>query len=274
MEVRMMGYRSGQRSSEGERGETEHRREIVEVGKRLWQRGYIAANDGNITVRLDEEHILATPTGLSKGFLSPDQIVKVSMAGKQIEGHLRMSSEVLLHLEIYRTRCDVCAIVHAHPVYATGFAVAGLALEKPILPEAVVNLGGIPLAAYGKPGTAELPETLKPYLADHDAFLMANHGAVTLGSDVFQAYYRMETLEHYAQISFVARMLGNENVFNEDQVRELMEVRKDLGLGFPRPCSHCGLPHTSQLPGVPEEGGEAWEELVRQITSRVVAQLE
>lgn len=269
-----MGYRIGPRDRGEKKSEAEYRQEIVEVGKRLWQRGYVAANDGNITIRLNEEHVLATPTGLSKGFLSPDQIVKVTLAGEQIEGHLRMSSEILLHLEIYRTRCDVCAIVHAHPVYATGFAVAGMALEKPILPEAVVNLGGVPLATYGRPGTAELPETLKPYLADHDAFLMANHGALTLGADVFQAYYRMETLEHYAQISFVARMLGNENVFDEGQVRELMEMRNDLGLAFPRPCSHCGLPHTSQVPGVPEEGEEAWEELVRQITRRVVAQLE
>lgn len=269
-----MDYQARQGSLGDRKGETEYRLEIVEVGRRLWQRGYVAANDGNITVRLNEDHILATPTGLSKGFLSPDQLVKVTLEGEQLEGHLRMSSEILLHLEIYRARCDVCAIVHAHPVYATGFAVAGLTLEKPILPEVIVNLGGIPLATYGTPGTPELPEALRPHLADHDAFLMANHGAVTLGTDVYQAYYRMETLEHFAQISFVARMLGNENVFNEDQVRGLMEIRDNLGLGFPRPCSHCGLQHPLTASEIPERDEESWEELVRQITRRVIARLE
>jgi L-fuculose-phosphate aldolase len=177
-----------------------------------------------------------------------------------------------MHLEIYKARCDVCAIVHAHPVYATGFAVAGLSLEKPILPEAVISLGGVPLATYGKPGTLELPETLRPYLADHDAFLMANHGAVTLGADVFQAYHRMETLEHFAHISFVARMLGSENVFNEQQVRELGEIRHNLGLGFPRACAHCGLPH--EAPEGPREPAETdLTEMVRRIATQVVAQL-
>lgn len=251
--------------------ETEHRQDMVEVGRRLWQRGYVAANDGNISIRLANDEILVTPGGLSKGFLSADQIVKVNLAGEHLAGHLRASSETLMHLEIYKARCDVCAIVHAHPPVSTGFAIAGVPLTQPTLPEAVVNLGGVPLAPYGRAGTPELPAALRPYLEKHDAILLANHGAVTMGGDVYQAYYRLEIVEHFAYITFVARTLGQENVLGPERVAEMEETRQKLGLAFPRACVHCGGDH-APAPAAATDGDDL-AEVVRRVTQRVLARL-
>lgn len=268
--------------------ESEYRQDIVEVGRRIWLRGFVAANDGNLSIRISENEVLATPTGVSKGFLTSDQIVKVDMEGNQMEGHLKASSEIAMHLEMYRQRCDVCAVVHAHPPVATGFAVAGIPLDRPVLPEVVISLGGIPLTPYAKPGTWELPEVIKPYLANHDAFLLANHGALTLGADIYQAYYRMETLEHFAKISLVARQLGQENVLEPEAIEHLESVREQMGLTFPRACRQCGA---CELGGgvrtpTPERlaeatGGNGFEELdeatlteiIKRVAQRVIAQV-
>src|SRR5688572_3496759 len=164
--------------------ESELRRQIVEIGKLLYQKGWVAANDGNISARLSPERMLATPTGVSKGLMREDDLIVCDMQGRKLEGRRERTSEILMHLTIYEARPDVQAVVHAHPPVATGFAVAGRALDQALLPEVIVNLGCVPLASYGLPGTGELSDTLRPYIGDYDALLMANHGAVAYGCDL------------------------------------------------------------------------------------------
>ena len=223
------------------KSEKEVRDDIVEVGRRMWEKGYVAANDGNITVRLSEKEIVATPTGVSKGFLNPEMLVKVDTEGRVLEGGLQPSSEIRLHLMVYRHREDVCAVVHAHPPTATGFALAGIALDRPALPEVVLALKAIPLAGYGTPTTEEVPKTLEPYLQDYDAFLLANHGTLTVGRDVYQAYYRLETLEHCAKITLAARSLGSEQSLAPAEVQRLLEIREKAGGDSRGPCLGCGI---------------------------------
>ncbi len=208
--------------------EQELRETIVEIGRRIYARGYVAANDGNISVRLDDQRVLTTPTGVSKGFMQPEAMVVVDYDGQPLSAG-RPSTELPMHLFIYQQRPDVQAVVHAHPPYATGFATAGLALDKCVLPEIVVTIGTVPLAEYGTPSTQELPATLAPYLHRCDAFLMANHGAVTVGKDLMDAYFKMERLEHYAQILFIARALGGERVLTKSQVEKLYDLRETYG---------------------------------------------
>ena len=199
------------------------RRDICEVGRRIYQRGYVAANDGNISARIGADRILCTPTGVSKGFIAEDMLTVCDMTGKQVSGPLEISSEIRMHLEIYQLRADINAIVHAHPPTATGFAVAGIELTQCVLPEVIVNLGEIPLAPYGTPGGAAIVEPMKPLLKDHDAVLMANHGVVTLGKDVMDAHFKMETVEHFAQIALVAHQLNSVNTLNARQVDQLRQ---------------------------------------------------
>ncbi|MFQ6096381.1 MAG: class II aldolase/adducin family protein [Armatimonadota bacterium] len=207
------------------KSEAQHRREICEVGRRLWLRGFVAANDGNISVRIADDEILATPTGVSKGFMSPHDIAKVDLSGRVVAGDTRPSSELGMHLAIYQRRPDVCAVVHAHPPTSTGFAAAGRALEAPIVTEVVSTLGRVPLIEFARPSTHEVPEAMAPYIADYDAFLLANHGVVTLGPDVLTAYHRMETVEHYANISLVTRQLGGEVAIPATRLPELEAER-------------------------------------------------
>mgnify|MGYP000944432002 CR=1 FL=1 len=226
--------------------EFELRRNICEVGRRIWERGFVAANDGNITVRLGDKYLLTTPTGVSKGFMTPDMIIKADMQGKQLSGHLKPSSELKMHLAVYEMRPDVKSVVHAHPPNATAFAVAGMPIHKPIMPEVVISLGWIPVARYGTPSTDELPKALKDHLGCHDAILLENHGAITVGSDLFNAYYKMETIELAAQISIAAKMLGGAREISPDNVEKLLEVRQKLGVAGKHPalaesCTICPL---------------------------------
>src|SRR5690554_5436111 len=186
--------------------------DIVEVGRRIYNLGFVAANDGNISVRVGDDEILTTPTGVSKGFMNPDMIIRVDMAGNKLEGKLKPSSELKLHLEVYKQRPDVRAVLHAHPPVATAFAVAGIPLDKPVLPEIVISLGRIPTAKYATPSTEELPASVRPYLEDHDAVLLENHGALTVGSNLFNALFKMEQIEHFAKISLRSeeRRVGKE----------------------------------------------------------------
>lgn len=206
---------------------TDHafRREIVKVGKLLYHRGYIAATDGNISVRLDEGRVLVTPTGMSKGALKTADMVIVDMNGRQIKGRRTVTSEIGMHLLIYNMRPDVHAVVHAHPRTATGFAAAGIALNQPLVCEVVIGLGQIPLAPYGTPGTPELAETLRPLVPDYDAILMANHGVVTYGADLQSAYMKMETVEHFAEITLVTRMLGQQQPLDGSCLEKLVLAR-------------------------------------------------
>ena len=210
--------------------EREYRQDIVEIGRLMFQKSWIAANDGNITVRLDRERILATPTGMSKGMMQPDDMVILDLRGSKISGSREPTSEIAMHLKIYELRPDVHAVVHAHPPVSTGFAVAGRALNIALLPEVVVGLGSIPLAAYGLPGTPELTAPMIPLIPGHDALLMANHGAVCFGEDVYQAYFRMETVEHFARIVLVAELLGGANALPRREVEKLLESRSRYGV--------------------------------------------
>lgn len=213
-----------------------YRREIVKVGKMLHQRRYIAATDGNLSVRLDEDRVLVTPTGMSKGAMKTADMVIVDMDGRQIKGRRTVTSEIGMHLLIYRMRPDVRAVVHAHPRTATGFAAAGIALNQPLVCEVVIGLGQIPLAPYGTPGTPELAETLRPLIPDYDAILMANHGVVTYGSDLMCAYMKMETVEHFAEITLVTRMLGQQQPLDCTNLEKLVEARsRYLGVNSAAP---------------------------------------
>jgi len=211
--------------------EQDIRKQICEVGRRMWIRGWVAANDGNISMRFGENGVITTPTGVSKGFMTPDMLVETDLDGVVRSRHLAPTSELKMHLEAYRRRSDVRGVVHAHPPVATGFAVAGIPLDFKTLPEIIVSLGEIPLATYETPSTAELAGSISEIVTDHDAVLLANHGAVTLGRDVFEAYYRMEMVEHFAIISLTARQLGGMTTLSEDQVQQLREIRRRMDPG-------------------------------------------
>jgi L-fuculose-phosphate aldolase len=191
----------------------------------LHEKGFVAAMDGNLSIRLKQDRILVTPTGLSKGSMRPADLVIVDLDGKQVAGRRNVTSEIGMHLMIYRTRPDVKAIVHAHPPTATGFAAAGIALTEPLVCEVVMGLGCIPLARYGTPGTAELAQSLEPYVPKYDAILMSNHGVVAYGDTIEHAYMKMETVEHFAQISLVTHMLGRQQPLQEREIEKLLLAR-------------------------------------------------
>ena len=199
--------------------------ELVRFGKMMHHIGFVSGTDGNLSIRLDDENVLATPTCISKGMMQASDMVVVDMQGRQVRGERNVSSEIGMHLTIYRMRTDVAAIAHAHPCTATGFAAAGIALDKPICSELVVSLGAIPLASYATPGTADLSESLRPFIADYDAILMANHGVVSYGKDLEDAYLKMETVEHFAKIMLVAHQLGGAQSLSKPDLRKLMEAR-------------------------------------------------
>ena len=214
------------------------RADIVEVGRRMYARGYTASNDGNISVRVGDDRLLMTPKSVCKGFMTPDMMCVTDLAGKKIQGDRDPSSEMLMHLEVYRQRPDVHAVVHAHPPIATGFAVAGIPLDRAVLAEVVTTLGSIPIAEYATPSTSELPDAVRKYIKAHDGMLLANHGALTAGADLFAAYYKMETIEHFAKISLVARLLGRENLIAREEVQRLQGLRGTYGIKAPAPiCS-------------------------------------
>ncbi|MBA3885052.1 MAG: class II aldolase/adducin family protein [Acidobacteria bacterium] len=211
------------------------RADIVEVGRRLYARGYTASNDGNISVRLDEGRLLMTPKSVCKGFMDPLMMCITDLEGRKLAGERDPSSEMQMHLEVYRQRPDVSAVVHAHPPVATAFAVAGIPLDRAVLAEVVTTLGSVPIAEYATPSTKELPEAVRKYVKTHDGMLLANHGALTLGADLFSAYFKMETIEHFANISFVARMLGGERLLSREEVSRLQGLRGSYGIASPAP---------------------------------------
>jgi len=204
---------------------------ICDVGKRMYDRGYVASNDGNISVRIGQNAIICTPTGVSKGFMMPDMLVKINMKGEKIAGKLKQSSEVKMHLRVFEENPEVLAVVHAHPPAATSFSIAGIELNQAVLTEAVVLLGNVPIAPYATPGTNEVPDSITPYCKDHNAVLLANHGALTWGADLLEAYHRLESLEHYSKIlMYTTRIFEKTNELNCDQVEKLLEIRKKIGI--------------------------------------------
>jgi len=216
-------------------GEETLRADIVEIGRRMYARGYTASNDGNISVRLGSDRLLMTPKSVCKGFMTPDMMCITDLDGKKLQGDRDPSSEMLMHLEVYRQRPDAQAVVHAHPPTATGFAVAGIPLNRAVLAEVLTTLGSIPIAEYATPSTKELPEAVRKYIRAHDGMLLANHGALTVGADLYAAYYKMETIEHFAHISLVARLLGGENLISRDEVERLQGLRDTYGIKAPAP---------------------------------------
>ena len=223
------------------------RREIISVGKLLYERSYVVSSDGNVSVRLDDGRILATPTQTCKGRMTEDSLALTDLDGKPLNDR-RASSELAMHLLIYRERPDVKSVCHAHPPHGSAFAVAGLAIDQPILSEVILTLGCVPLADYGTPSTDELTEQMRPLVKHHNALLMANHGAVAYGADVWQAFDRLETLEHTAKIAILARALGGARNLAPDSIEKLIYVREKAGyLDESARCQSCGYLDETQL---------------------------
>jgi len=202
--------------------EREIRADIVDVCHKIYNNGWVAANDGNISVLIENNLAICTPTGISKGIMTPDMLIKVDINGNMIEGEkdLKPSSEIKMHLDILKNKPGVNSVVHAHPPYGTAFAVAGVPLNDCILPEIVISLGQIPLTKYGTPSTFVIPDSVREHLKNNFVFLLENHGALSTGSDVYQAYYRMESMELFAKIAVIARTIGNVNTISEPNVKK------------------------------------------------------
>ena len=191
---------------------------IVGIGRLMYEKNFVAANDGNISCKVAENAIWITPSGMSKGFLNENMLVKIDMSGKVLEGRAKVSSEYRMHLKVYEQNEEVGAVVHAHPPIATAFAIAGIPLDKPIYAESIAFLGEVPIAPYGRQGTDEIPKNIEPYCNDYKALLLANHGALAWGSDLTEAWYRLESLEHYAMVTMYTKNLGNANELNAEEV--------------------------------------------------------
>jgi L-fuculose-phosphate aldolase len=272
--------------------------QICEIGRRLYAKGFAAANDGNITIRLNDREVLCTPTMVSKGFLKPEDICKVDYEGKQLAGTKKRTSEVLLHLAVYKARPDVMGVVHCHPPHATAFAVAQEPIPKCVLPEVEVFLGEVPIAEYETPGTQKFADCVLPYVRDCNTIILANHGTVTFGPDLEKAYFNTEIIDAYCKILILARQLGRVNYFSEEQTAELMTFKKRLGyddVRFKNPdCQLCGPstfngpngayalePHAfvreeeGTGPSLADRNGAAvgTDDLVRMITDRVMEAL-
>ena len=223
------------------------RREIVRVGQLMYERSYVVSSDGNVSVRLDDGRILATPTQTNKGRMTEDSLALTDIEGKPLNER-KASSELAMHLLIYRERPEINAVCHAHPPHGSAFAVAGLAIDQPILSEVILTLGCVPLAEYGTPSTDELTAAMLPLVKHHNALLMANHGAVAYGEDVWQAFDRLETLEHTAKIAILARALGGASNLSPDAIEKLIHVREKAGYLDERArCQSCGYLDETQI---------------------------
>ena len=259
------------------------KQQLCDIGKRIYQNGFVAANDGNFSVKISENEFLCTPTGISKGFMTPDMICKVDKEGKvlQASGNYKPSSEIKMHMRVYKLRPDVNAVVHAHPPYATSFAIAGIPLTQPIMPEAVISLGCVPIAEYGMPSTDEIPDAVEKYLQHYDAVLLENHGALSWSVDLTQAYYKMESLEFYAKLLFISRQLGGPKELNETQVQGLYELRKAFALPGKHPAdlcigkNDCGGCHRHEQEHDKNQAanGADIEKIVAEVTRKVLSQL-
>ncbi|CAN5233112.1 MAG: class II aldolase/adducin family protein [Pyrinomonadaceae bacterium] len=230
------------------------RREIVRVGQLMYERGYVVSSDGNVSVRLDDGRIVATPTQTCKGRMTEDSLAVTDIEGKALNDR-KASSELAMHVLIYRERPEVKSVCHAHPPHGSAFAVAGLAIDQPILSEVILTLGCVPLAEYGTPSTDELTAAMLPLVKYHNALLMANHGAVAYGADVWQAFDRLETLEHTAKIAILSRALGGSRNLPPDAIEKLIHVREKAGYLDERArCQSCGYLHETQISCALDDG--------------------
>jgi len=264
--------------------EYEIKKQICDVGRRMYDRNMVAANDGNISVKLNDNEFLCTPTGVSKGFMTPEFICKVNAKGEVIQanGKYKPSSEIKMHMRVYEKREDVGSVVHAHPNFGTAFAIAGIPLTQPIMPEAVIALGCVPIAEYGTPSTVEIPDNLEKYLPHYDAVLLESHGALTWSVDLMSAYMKMESLEFYAELLYKSKMLGGPKEFDKDQIAKLYEIRRQMGLPGKHPANicaelnggsgcHCGS-SCSGACGSNEKSAKDIEALVAEVTRRILEQ--
>ncbi len=259
--------------------EFEIKKQICDIGKRIYDRGMVASNDGNISVKLNDNEFLCTPTGVSKGFMTPEYICKVDRNGKVIQanGAFKPSSEIKMHMRVYKERPDVNAVVHAHPMYATGFAIAGIPLTQPIMPEAVIALGCVPIAAYGTPSTEEIPDAVSEHLQHFDAVLLENHGALSFSDSLLSAYHKMESVEFYAKLLYISKQLGGPKELSEAQVQRLYEIRRQFGMTGKHPANLCpnaksGKPSCHACGGNCSHSGDN-KDLVAEITRKVLASL-
>lgn len=211
--------------------EKQAKKAIIDIGQRMYLRGFIAANDGNISVKTADNEVWATPTGVSKGYMKKKMLVKVDLDGNVLEGTRKPSSELKMHLRAYRENQDIKAVCHAHPPICTCFAIAGIPLDTPVLAEAVITLGNVPVAPYAELGSKEVPEMIAPYCHTHNGILLANHGAVTWAEDIHEAYYRLESMEYYANILLITeKILGKQNRLTEEQIDALLSMREKFGI--------------------------------------------
>ncbi len=266
------------------KNEYELKQQICEIGKRIYNRNMVAANDGNISVKLNDNEFLCTPTGVSKGFMTPEYICKVDAQGNVIQANkgFKPSSEIKMHMRVYQKRPDVGAVVHAHPTFATAFAIAGIPLTQPIMPEAVIALGCVPIAEYGTPSTMEIPDNVEKYLPYYDAVLLESHGALAYSTDLLAAYHKMESLEFYAELLYKSRALGGPKEFDKKTIEKLYEIRRQMGLPGKHPadlCANKGGTNCHNCGGgcatgsVSAEPKEMSPEVVAEITKQVLAQL-
>ncbi len=259
--------------------EYEIKKQICEIGQRIYNKGMVAANDGNISVKISDNEFLCTPTGVSKGFMTPEFICKVDKNGNVIQANkgFKPSSEIKMHMRVYKERPDVNSVVHAHPLYATSFAIAGIPLTEPIMPEAVISLGCVPIAAYGTPSTEEIPDAVSKHLQYFDAVLLENHGALSYSDSLINAYYKMESLEFYAQLLYQSKMLGGPKILSEAQVQRLYEIRRQFGMKGKHPANLCPNAKAGK-PSCHSCGGECTckeddADMVAKITKLVMEQL-
>lgn len=248
---------------------------ICEIGRRMYMKNFVAANDGNITIKTGPNTIWATPTGVSKGFMTPDMLVKLDMNGNVLAGSRKPSSEIKMHLRVYKENPEVRAVTHAHPPVATSFAIAGIDLDSAVSPEAVVILGKVPVAPYATPGTQEVPDSIAPYCKDYNAVLLANHGALTWGKDIMEAYFRLESLEHYAlMLMYSGKIIEQANELNCNQVSDLIEIRKKMGIntGGTPSCKPLREERTERGPVLPKSEADK-AELISQIVAKVTEQV-
>lgn len=201
---------------------------ILDIGDRMYRSGMVAANDGNISVKVGPNALWVTPTGVSKGYMTEDMLVKVDLDGNILEGTWKTSSELKMHLGVYKANPDIMSVSHSHPPVATSFAIAGIALDAALLTEAVIGLGPVPVAPYATPGTDEVPQSVQPFVRDYNAVLMANHGLLTWGRDAYDAYFRMEMIEHYAKmVMYSSFIIGRVNLLSADQAALMTKRRAD-----------------------------------------------
>lgn len=210
--------------------ENEYKTQICAIGKRIYDKGFVAANDGNLSIRISENEFLVTPTGVSKGFMTPEMLLKVDGQGNVLEGSWKPTSEMRMHLLVYKERPEIQAVVHVHPPYATAFAIAGLPLNQAIMPESVVYLGTIPIAEYGTPSTKEISAAVQKYVQNHQGVLLENHGALTWGNSLEHAYYLMESLEFTAKINWIAKQMNGDRELSQTKVEELISIKTKLGI--------------------------------------------